>query len=244
MKQSNLRSMNPSRLHVGLIMDGSGRWAAQRGWPRTAGHRAGARTVRCLVEAAPTLGIGTLTLFAFSSDNWHRPPEEINGLMGIFEDFFQTEAASLVESGIRINVIGRRDRLSPALRAAIEAAERKTRGGGQLLLRLAIDYSAREILLQAALQLGRSNGAGLNSFPLLLAQAMHSGASSLEVDMIIRTGGEQRLSDFLLWESAYAELFFTPVLWPDFDAAHLKAIIEEFHSRHRRFGRIPEAEAV
>lgn len=244
MEQSNLRSTTPPGLHVGVIMDGSGRWAAQRGWPRTVGHRAGARTVRCLVEAAPTLGIGTLTLFAFSSDNWQRPPDEVDELMGTFEDFLRVEAASLAASGIRINVIGRRDRLPPALRAAIGAAERETREGGRLHLRLAIDYSARETLLQAARQFRRSNGAGRNSFPLVLAQTMDSGHSSVEVDMIIRTGGEQRLSDFLLWESAYAELFFTPVLWPDFDAAHLKAIIEEFHSRHRRFGRIPEAAAV
>ncbi|MBZ5535768.1 MAG: di-trans,poly-cis-decaprenylcistransferase [Acidobacteriia bacterium] len=239
-----MQSLIPSGLHVGLIMDGSGRWAAQRGWPRTAGHRAGARTVRHLVEAAPALGVGTLTLFAFSSDNWQRPPDEIKGLMEIFGNFFRAEAASYARGGIRMNVIGRRDRLPPALRADMVSAEKATRAGRRLLLRLAIDYSARETLVRTALQFKGSNSPSPDSFALRLAQVMHAEPAAPEVDMIIRTGGEQRLSDFLLWESAYAELFFTLVLWPDFNSGDLKSLIEEFHSRHRRFGRIPEAAAV
>ncbi|MBZ5552827.1 MAG: di-trans,poly-cis-decaprenylcistransferase [Acidobacteriia bacterium] len=242
--QSSLRISNPAGLHVGLIMDGSGRWAAQRGWPRTAGHRAGARTVRQLVLAAPALGVGTLTLFAFSSDNWRRPPAEIKGLMGIFENFFRTEAASFAEAGVRINVIGRQDRLPRALRAAIESVERETHDGSRLLLRLAIDYSARETLRQAALQFWGADGTGPDAFALVLSRVMHAEPSSPPVDMIIRTGGEQRLSDFLLWESAYAEFFFTRVLWPDFKVEDLKCMVEEFHARQRRFGRLPESAAV
>jgi undecaprenyl diphosphate synthase len=244
MKQSNLQRLPSPGLHVALIMDGSGRWAEARGWPRTAGHRAGAGVVRRMVQAAPGMGIGTLTLFAFSSDNWQRPPEETRGLMEIFEHYLRTEAASWVERGLRINVLGRRDRIPSSLRLAIESAEEMTCAGHLLCLQLAIDYSSRETLVQAAREFKEAQGDGGNCFPGILAQVMHGDPSTPEVDLVIRTGGEQRLSDFLLWECAYAELFFTPVLWPDFDAEELRSILAEFRSRHRRFGRIADAAAV
>ncbi len=244
MMQSNLQLPSPPGLHVGLILDGSGRWAERRGWPRTAGHRAGAEVVRRIVQAAPGVGIGTLTLFAFSSDNWQRPQDEIRGLMGIFENYLRTQAVPWVETGVRLNVLGRRDRLTPPLRAAIGGVEEMTCRGQRLCLQLAIDYSARETLVQAAREFKKSQGDGWHSFSRILARVMHGESSTPEVDLVIRTGGEQRLSDFLLWECAYAELFFTQVLWPDFNVEDLKSLLEEFHSRHRRFGRIAEAAAV
>ena len=204
-------------LHVAIIMDGNGRWATRRGLPRAAGHRAGAAAVRRAVEAAPDLGIGQLTLFAFSADNWRRPPREVAYLMRLFARHLRTEAADLTRNGVRLEVIGRRDRLPPVLVAAIAAAEHATAAGSRLRLRLAVDYSARA--------------------------AIRSGALLPDVDLLIRTGGEQRLSDFLLWEAAYAELYFTDRMWPDVGAADLAAAVQAFHARERRFGGLPEAAA-
>ncbi len=230
-------------LHVAVIMDGNGRWARARGLPRVAGHRAGAEAVRRTVEAAANQGIGTLTLFAFSSDNWLRPRAEVDTLMQLFYEYLLgPEIGRAVENGIRVAVIGRRDRLSPALVEAIEAAEQATRAGRRMLVRLAVDYSARDAILAAAARVNGGGKLGREQFARLMAEATH--ADSLpEVDLLIRTGGEQRLSDFLLWECAYAELHFTRTLWPDFGAAHLEEALADYQRRERRFGRVPEAAA-
>lgn len=213
-------------------MDGNGRWAAGRGLPRVAGHRAGATAARRVIETCPKLGIGILTLYAFSSDNWRRPPEEVSALMELLGSYLDSETAGLVENGVRLEVIGRRDRLVPQLVRAIERAEAATARGKRLLLRVAVDYSARDQILRAAAAAARNGGLTRE------ALALHLGP---EVDLLIRTGGERRLSDFLLWECAYAELIFSPCMWPDFDGVHLAAAMREFHARERRFGAVPPA---
>jgi undecaprenyl diphosphate synthase len=205
-------------LHAAIIMDGNGRWATMRGLPRIAGHRAGADAVRRTVEAAPDLGVGILTLYAFSSDNWRRPPTEVSALMDLLDIYLRRETRRCLENGVRLEVIGRRDRLDPRLVAAIERTEAATAGGSTLTLRVAIDYSARNAIVQ--------------------------GKIGPDVDLLIRTGGEQRLSDFLLWECAYAELIFSRRMWPDFDAHDLAAAIREFETRERRFGGVPEPQAT
>jgi len=228
--------MRGTGMHVAIIMDGNGRWATAQGRPRTAGHVAGAEAVRRTVEAARGLGIGTLTLFAFSSDNWQRPPEEVGALMRLFRRYLVKEAARCAEDGVRIRVIGRRDRLSPLLVRVIEQAEaqtaRATAGGREALLRIAIDYSARDAILRAARRLNGSE-ASREVFSSLLAD------ENTDVDLLIRTGGEKRLSDFLLWECAYAELVFTDRMWPDFGADDLGEAVREYWRRERRFGKIP-----
>jgi undecaprenyl diphosphate synthase len=225
----------PAGLHVGIIMDGNGRWAAARGRRRAAGHREGAVAVRRVVESAPTLGIGILTLYAFSSDNWRRPPAEVQGLMRLFRDYLRAETARCVENGVRLEVIGRRDRLSRVLRHAVELAEAETAAGTRLLLRIALDYSGRDAILRAAQCLREGTVPTRASFTRLLAIVDH-GTPVPEVDLLIRTGGERRLSDFLLWESAYAELVFIETMWPDFGADGLAAAVNEFARRERRFG--------
>ncbi len=217
-------------------MDGNGRWATTRGWPRTAGHRAGADAVKRTVEAAPQLGIRILTLYAFSSDNWKRPKAEVDTLMGLFGTFLKRETARCVEHGIRVSVIGRRDRLPLSLCAAIESTENATAGGEALHLRIAVDYSARGEILDALARLRSAPTITRESFTRMLV-GQHSRTAA--VDLLIRTGGELRLSDFLLWESAYAELHFTPVMWPDFARADLEAALDAFHRRQRRFGAVP-----
>jgi undecaprenyl diphosphate synthase len=228
-------------LHVAIIMDGNGRWAQARGLPRVAGHRAGVQTARKVVEAAPDLEIRTLTLYAFSSDNWQRPQEEVSALMGLLRTYLWREKARCVRKGVRIRMIGRRDRLDPGLVQEIEAAEKATAAGAVLDLRLAVDYSSRDVLLRAA---GRPDGERpltREEFARAIAVAEGAGDVAGEVDLLIRTGGEQRLSDFLLWECAYAELYFTKLMWPEFGPEPLKEAVEEFHTRNRRFGRIPES---
>jgi len=225
-----------SGLHVAIIMDGSGRWAQARGLPRPEGHRAGALTVHHLVEAAPRLGISTLTLFAFSGDNWRRPAPEVANLMAVFEDYLETATLLAVEQGVRISVIGRRDRLPLSLLAAVGLAEGATLHGRALHLRLAIDYSGRDAILRAAQHTSGREAPSVEEF----ARTLAGGELLPDVDLVIRTGGEQRLSDCPLWEIAYAELIFVERLWPDFDAADLEAAIREFQSRERRFGRIAE----
>jgi undecaprenyl diphosphate synthase len=213
---------------VAIIMDGNGRWAAARGLPRVEGHRRGVAAVRRVVEAAPGLGIGTLTLYAFSADNWKRPTPEVGRLMGLFLAYLRREASRLREEGVRLSVIGRRDRLPGALPSAIRAAEALTARGDRLELRIAIDYSARGAILRAA-----GTAAEKTEFERRLAEA---GGGPPDVDLLVRTGGEQRLSDFLLWESAYAELYFTPRMWPDFGPAELSEAVRAFRARERRFG--------
>jgi len=209
--------MSQSSLHVAIIMDGNGRWAQRRSLLRTAGHRVGATAVRRTVEAAPGLSIGALTLYAFSADNWKRPPEEVSTLMRLFARHLRTETPRCIDNGVALRVVGRRDRLAGPLIDAIAAAEDATRLGTRLELRLAVDYSSR--------------------------WAIETGHLLPDVDLLIRTGGEQRLSDFLLWECAYAELFFSETMWPDFGAAELAAAVAWFHARDRRFGGISEAAA-
>lgn len=248
MKKSDLLNVEPPAqgsegLHVAIIMDGNGRWASARGLPRVAGHRRGAQAVRRTVEAAPRLGIRTLTLYAFSSDNWRRPPAEVSALMRLFLEYLRKEAAECARNGVRINVIGRRDRLAPEIRRAIEEAEAATAGGRKLDLRIAVDYSARDAILAVAAQCGGVQ-VSRERFAELLAAALHSASPVRDVDLLVRTGGEQRLSDFLLWENAYAELYFTGRMWPDFEAEDLEAAVTHFHSRERRFGAVPEAAAV
>jgi undecaprenyl diphosphate synthase len=243
MKQSSLLPSKQTGLHIAIIMDGNGRWAALRGRPRTAGHRAGAEAGRRVVEAAPDLGISTLTLFAFSSDNWQRPAREVRELMRLFRDYLLAEMNTCIKNGVRLSVIGRRDRLPLAVRAAIETAAAITANGQTLHLRLAVDYSARDAILRAAFRLNQTREVSRERFAQLLGEANHADAASPDVDLLIRTGGEQRLSDFLLWESAYAELYFTKRMWPDFGAEDLAAAVAEFQARDRRFGRVPEAAA-
>jgi undecaprenyl diphosphate synthase len=218
-------------LHAAIIMDGNGRWASTRGLPRVAGHRAGAEALRRAVEAAPDLGIGVLTVYAFSSDNWRRPQPEVAALMKMFHTYLRREQAKCVDKGVRVSVIGRRDRLPRLLLPVIEECENATAEGDKLHLRLAIDYSSRDAILAAA--------RALEGEPT--REALSDALGAQDVDLLIRTGGEQRLSDFLLWECAYAELVFTPVMWPDFAASDLATAAAEFRSRERRFGALPRA---
>ena len=222
------------RLHVAIIMDGNGRWAARRGLPRPAGHRAGADAVRRVVEAAPELGVATLTLFAFSSDNWRRPRDEVGALMALLRHYLRTELRQLVDNGARLAVIGRRDRLPEGLCDDIAEAERLSALGTRLHLRIAIDYSARDAIANAAAAWRLKRAPSRAEFQRLLAE--QGGGEHAEVDLLIRSGGEKRLSDFLLWELAYAELCFVDVLWPDFGADDLRAAIADFRGRERRFG--------
>ncbi|MEO8576724.1 MAG: di-trans,poly-cis-decaprenylcistransferase [Gemmatimonadales bacterium] len=234
-------------IHVAIIMDGNGRWANARGQMRTAGHIAGARTVRKIVESAPDCGIGTLTLYAFSADNWRRPSREVALLMRLFRRYLVSEVARCVTNGVRMKIIGRRDRIPAELLRAINNAENATRDGRTLELRIAVDYSARDAILRAAHKIRGEMRIDTederDAFARALATVDNGIGSSRDVDLLIRTGGEQRLSDFLLWECAYAELYFTRRMWPDFSTADLAAAVEEFRSRERRFGAVPAAAA-
>src|SRR5437867_3583449 len=237
---NHLSVVRRAGLHVGIIMDGNGRWAERRRWPRVAGHPAGAASVRRIVEAAPGLGIGTLTLYAFSADNWRRPREEVRGLMALLRHYLREEVARCVANGVRVTAIGHRDRLPATVLAALEQAEAATAQGRRLHLRLALDYSARDAIVAAACS---------DDPPRTredFARRVAGDGAPADVDLLIRTGGEQRLSDFLLWECAYAELWFTPVCWPDFGPAHLAEAIRAFGDRERRFGGLggPESRAL
>ena len=230
-------------LHVAIIMDGNGRWATRRGLPRVAGHRAGVAAARRVVEHAPDLGIRWLTLYAFSSDNWRRPPGEVQSIFWLLRAFLRLETEKLRQRGAQLQVIGRRDRLPGAVLREITRAECATAEGRRLHLRVAIDYSSRDAISRAAvcataaLAHDRPHSADLVRHSLAQELAADSG----DVDLLIRTGGEKRLSDFLLWESAYAELLFTDQMWPDFDATDLDAALVEFNRRQRRFGAVPAA---
>jgi undecaprenyl diphosphate synthase len=221
-----------SKLHVGIIMDGNGRWATRRGLSRLRGHEAGVEAIRRVVEVAPDQGVGTLTLYAFSTDNWRRPRAEVAALMALLRFYLASEVESLVKNGVRLTVIGRRDRLPEGIAAAIARAEAATAGGGVLHLRIAVDYSSRDAILNAAAKL-----AGITEPSRELFSQLVTGEAGLrDVDLIIRTSGEKRLSDFLLWEGAYAELHFTERMWPEFDAQDLEEALASFHRRERRFG--------
>ena len=238
--------------HLAVVMDGNGRWATRRGLPRAAGHAAGARAVRRLVEAAARRGIPVLTLYAFSGDNWRRPESEVASLFRLFERFLDHEQRRCIKHGIRLEVIGRRDRLPPALLRAIARAERATESGTTMTLRVALDYSARDTLAEAALMVARDAAQptappraphratpARDRLAAAIAAAMHA-SDAPDVDLLLRTGGEYRLSDFLLWECAYAELVFSDVLFPDMSAATLDAALGEFARRERRFGALPD----
>jgi undecaprenyl diphosphate synthase len=225
------------RLHVAIISDGNGRWATARGLQRSAGHRAGAETARRIIEAAPRLGIHTLTLFALSAANWKRPVAEVNGILRLLHEYLLTETAHCIEEGVRLSIIGRRDRLSATLRQAIADSEAATAKGTRLHLRLAVDYSARDAIFNAACRFYKVTELSTDSFSSVLAE-IHRGGST-EVDLLIRTGGEQRLSDFLLWECAFAEFVFLQKRWPDFTVADLEAAVKEFESRERTRGALP-----
>ena len=228
------------KLHVGILMDGNGRWGEARGLGRSAGHRAGVDAIRRVVEAAAGHGIGTLTLYGFSADNWGRPKAEVDAIFGLMRHFVDAESERFVASGIRLSVIGRRDRLPEGLAVAFDRAETLSAAGKRLHLRIAVDYSGRDAILAAARR------AGSSPYSREEFSALVTGEKGLPaVDLIIRAGGEKRLSDFLLWESAYAELYFTDRLWPDFDGDDLAAALADFGARQRRFGLAPaQAEAA
>jgi undecaprenyl diphosphate synthase len=226
------------QLHVGIIMDGNGRWATRRGLARARGHEAGIEALRGIVKAAPSQGIGTLTMYAFSSDNWRRPYSEVSTLMALLHKYLEAETPGLVRDGVRLSVIGHRDRLPDILATEIMAAEDATRECEGLHLRVAVDYSARAAILKAV-----RAAAGVSPLTTAAFSALVTGDASVpDVDLLIRTSGEQRLSDFLLWESAYAELHFTDVMWPDFGDADLAKALAVFHGRERRFGGLKAAE--
>lgn len=229
--------------HVAVIMDGNGRWAVQRGKPRVAGHLVGARRALDLVRMAEARGIRVLTLYAFSADNWQRPRREVAALMTLFRRYLLAETETCIANGVRLTILGRRDRLAPELVHTIEGAEAATRHGSRLHVRVAVDYSARDAILRAA-QVARPDELTREGFGSLLARIDHDAVDAGPVDLLIRTGGEQRLSDFLLWECAYAELAFLPVLWPDFDAAALDVALADFAGRQRRFGALADPDAA
>jgi undecaprenyl diphosphate synthase len=226
------------RLHVALVMDGNGRWASRQGLPRSVGHQAGARTLRRIVEVAPGLNVGVLTVYAFSSDNWRRPAAEVGALMELFGRYLESEAARCRQYGIRIVALGRRDRLPARVRSAIEAAEADTAAGREMTLRVALDYSARQAIHRAAAALARSvsGECSLERFGELIQEVDGGSPAVPPVDLLVRTGGEQRLSDFLLWECAYAELMFRAEMWPEFAPGDFAQCVAEFSRRERRFG--------
>lgn len=225
-----------ANLHVAIIMDGNGRWAQARGLPRSFGHKQGAQAIRHIVESAPGLGIDTLTLYAFSHDNWNRPAPEVSVLMGLLAEYLRFETPRCVREGIRVSAIGSRARLPERLKRSIAETESCTANGDTMHLRLAIDYSSRDAILDAAMRLR-----GKTREELSAALSGVDGERVPDVDLLIRTGGEKRLSDFMLWECAYAELYFTSTFWPDFDEHALAAAMAEFHARERRFGHVSPA---
>ena len=231
---------NPG-LHVAIIMDGNGRWATRRGLPRAAGHRAGLAAARRVVEHALDTSISRLTLYAFSSDNWRRPAAEVQYIFWLLRAFLRLETSRLRRQGVRLQIAGRRDRLPQPVLLAIQQAESATAAGTRLTVCVAIDYSSRGAIARAAAEAAARLPAPPSAGQLALLLERSLDATGGDVDLLIRTGGEKRLSDFLLWESAYAELFFTDRMWPDFDQTDLNAALDEFSHRQRRFGAIPAA---
>jgi undecaprenyl diphosphate synthase len=226
-------------LHVGVIMDGNGRWAAAHGLPRFEGHRRGVEALRRTVRAASDLGVRYLTVYSFSSENWSRPAQEISELMGLLKIFIRNDLATLHESGVKIRVVGQRDNLKPDLVALLDEAEHRTRDNDKLDLLVAFNYGARQEIVSAARSLAMDAAAGRlkpeNIDEALFASRLQT-AGAPDPDLIIRTSGEMRLSNFLMWQSAYSELVFLPIYWPDFDRAALQSAIESFRARERRFG--------
>ena len=227
-----------SGLHTAIIMDGNGRWARRQGKPRWRGHMAGVDSVRDAVRGSPDLGITTLTLYAFSSDNWKRPAAEVGRLFWLLREYCRREQDELIASGVRVTHVGRRDRLPVKALAALDELARRTARGTRLHLRLAIDYGAQEMITAAARRLAEEVAAGARRPAEITSDALELALTDgvPPVDLMIRTAGEQRLSDFLLWEAAYAELLFTPTLWPDFRQADLATAVAEYRRRERKFG--------
>jgi undecaprenyl diphosphate synthase len=226
-----------AQLHVAIICDGNGRWATARALDRSEGHRAGAEAARRIIECAPHLGIHTLSLFALSSANWKRPEAEVAAILNLLAEYLVAETSHCVEEGIRLSILGRRDRLPATLREAIREAEAMTVNGRRLHLRLAIDYSARHAIYQAASKFYKVTDLSSEAFATLLSELQRGG--STEVDLLVRTGGEQRLSDFLLWECAFAEFVFLAKRWPDFTPADLREAVLDFEQRKRTRGALP-----
>jgi undecaprenyl diphosphate synthase len=223
-------------MHVAIIMDGNGRWATERGLPRSAGHIEGAKAVRAAVEVAARARVDTLTIYAFSAANWARPSSEVSALMRLFGQYLFTETRRCVEQSIRINVIGRRDRLSDSLLRSIEQSERLSAAGSGMHLRIAVDYSSQHSIVEAARRACGEANLTSEGFKRLLHEVDHCAFPAGDVDLLIRTGSEQRLSDFLLWECAYAELYFADCLWPEFGERQFHQALETFAGRQRRFG--------
>ena len=223
--------------HVAIIMDGNGRWAKNRGWPRLVGHRRGAERVKQIVRAAPDLGIGWMTVYAFSTENWKRSTEEVLGLMKIFRIYIKREADGLAAEGVRMRFIGARERLDPKLQALMAGIEARTAGNTRLNLTVAINYGGRDEILRASKRLADKIAAGQITDPSEADFAACLDTAGLpDPDLVIRTSGETRTSNFLPWQSAYAEYDFTPTLWPDFSPEHLAEILDRFGLRDRRFG--------
>ena len=233
--------------HVGVIMDGNGRWAAARGLPRFEGHRRGVEAVRRTVRASIELGLEVVTIYSFSSENWRRPAEEVGYLMGLLRRFIRNDLAELHANGVRVRIIGQRAGLSPDIVALLDEAESLTRDNNVLTLVVAFNYGARSEIAAAARALARRVAAGEIDADSINEIAIESELETRDLpdpDLIIRTSGEQRLSNFLMWQAAYAELVFLPVLWPDFDRSHLERALEEFASRQRRFGGVESVAAL
>ncbi|MEN8160066.1 MAG: isoprenyl transferase [Myxococcota bacterium] len=226
--------------HVAVIMDGNGRWAERRGLPRSAGHRAGVDAVRMLVRAAEEIGIRWLTLYAFSSENWNRPRAEVELLMKLPEEFFETELPEVIERNVRIQTIGREERLPPGVRRSLSRAVERTQSNTGMRLVFALSYGGRGELVEAARRMLRDHEAGRLDAESLDEKGFAAYLDEPElpdVDLLIRTGGERRISNFLLWQSAYAELVLSDVLWPDFGRAELERALADYAGRERRFGR-------
>ncbi|HLQ92916.1 MAG TPA: isoprenyl transferase [Xanthobacteraceae bacterium] len=225
--------------HVAIIMDGNGRWAAARGLPRTEGHRRGVEALRRTVRAAGDIGIEILTIFSFSSENWSRPKSEVRDLMGLLRRFIRNDLVELHQNGVQVRVIGERDDLDPEIRRLLDEAEQLTRDNDKLTLVVAFNYGGRQEIARAAQRLVEEVVAGRLAATAITADRLGAALDAPEIpdpDLIIRTSGEQRLSNFLLWQAAYSELVFVPTYWPDFDRTTLESAIEEYRRRERRFG--------
>ena len=225
--------------HVGIIMDGNGRWAKARRLPRIAGHKSGVESVRKVVEAAPDLGIEVLTLYAFSSENWKRPEDEVGYLMGLLKQYLLSEIAELDRNGVRLSFIGDYSRLSPDILALLEGAKKRTAGNERLRLVIALNYGSQDEITRAVRSIARDVAAGRMAPDAVTSADITARLDTAELpqlDLVIRTSGEQRLSNFLMWQAAYAELVFTEQYWPDFDGESLRRAVEAFGVRERRYG--------
>lgn len=233
--------------HVAIIMDGNGRWARERGLPRAAGHRAGVEALRNTVRAAGDLGIGWLTVYAFSSENWSRPKTEISDLMGLLRHFIRRDLAELHQNGVRVRIVGSREGLEPDIAALLAEAEGLTAQNTNMNLVIAFNYGSRDEIARAARTLAREAAEGRLDPDSITHESLAAHLDTVGIpdpDLVIRTSGEQRLSNFLLWQAAYSEFVFIPAYWPDFSREHLANAIETFSSRDRRFGGLARREAV